>query len=157
MKTTFAHCDASGAIAFGFRVPKGSVAIARGREDALRDLLCATSRHAHDGETLLVPGIPEAVNQIKAVDALMDFGDWLAPRQTEGVTILCARQNTWVARDVPVGESFAATGHRTLAEIDGISDQEMALSRACCTDGIPKPEVIYQDVPAHPPYKIREA
>jgi len=152
-----AYCDASGAIAFGPRVPKGALAIARGREDALRDLLCATSRHAHDGETLLVPGIPEADNQIQAVDALMDFGDWLALRQTEGVTILCRRMRPMAARDVPVGESWADPSHRSIAEIEGISAQEIALSRACCTDGIPKPDVIYQDVPAHPPYKIREA
>ncbi len=56
------------------------------------------------------------------------------------------------ARDVPPGQSWAFTNHRTMAEV---SRQELEMSRAACTDGIPKPEVIYQDVPAHLPIKIK--
>lgn len=90
--TTYAYCYASGEIEIGPRVPLGALAIARGREDALRDLMCVASRHAYDGETLLVPGVPEAPDQIAGVDALKAWCNWLAQRETEGVEILGARK-----------------------------------------------------------------
>ena len=116
--TTYAFCFASGEIAFGPRVPKGALAIAKGREDVLRDLICAAARHAYDNVTLLVPGIPEAPNQIAAVDALMDWGHWLAQRETESVEILCGRKKP----RPPV--AYVATGSGTAMPVHASCDGE---------------------------------
>ncbi|BAE49259.1 hypothetical protein [Paramagnetospirillum magneticum] len=105
--TIFAYCYASGQIEFGPRVPQGALAIAKGREDALRDLMCGTSRHAYDGETLLVPGVPEAPNQMAAVEKLIAFCDWLAERNTEGVEICGARKKRSPAAHVTTGTGAA--------------------------------------------------
>ncbi len=90
----FAYCFACGVIKFGDTVPKGALAFVKGREDAVRDLICATSRHAYDGQTLLVPGVPEAVNQADGIEALIKYCDWLAQRDTDGVEILGRRTET---------------------------------------------------------------
>ena len=74
-----AYCYASGEIGFGPIVPRGAVCIATGSEEKLREEICAVSRHAYDGETLLVPGLPEAPNQMAAADALERFLDWIRP------------------------------------------------------------------------------
>jgi len=110
-QTIFAYCWASGQIEFGPRVPQGALAIAKGREDALRDLMCAASRHAYDGETLLVPGVPEAPDQIAAVDALKAWCDWLASRDTEGVEILGARKKRRSVSHVATGTGAAMPVH----------------------------------------------
>lgn len=90
-EAVFAYCYAGGEIAFGAEVPPGALAIAKGREDALRDLMSATARHAYDGETLLVPGVPEAGNQSEGINALIRWSDWLRKRQIDGVQILSGR------------------------------------------------------------------
>lgn len=38
-----------------------------------KDVVSVNARHAYDGVTLLVPGIPEACNDEKAMDALLYF------------------------------------------------------------------------------------
>ena len=75
-----AYCWASGQIEFGPRIPEGTLPIARGPAKKLRPFIEAVSRHAYDGKTLLVPGVPEAPNQTKALDALHAFLDWLEDR-----------------------------------------------------------------------------
>lgn len=77
--STLAYCYASGQIAFGEKCPSGGLPIVRGPDKKVRDFICGVSRHAYDGETLLVPGIPEAENQMAAVDALQRFIEWIAP------------------------------------------------------------------------------
>lgn len=67
----FAFCYASGQIGFGTHVPEfGTLPIAKGPYDALYGWLSAVARHAYDNETLLVPGVPEAPDQIAGVEAL---------------------------------------------------------------------------------------
>ena len=39
----------------------------------LREVVTANARHAYDGVTLLVPGIPEAKSENEAVDAAIRF------------------------------------------------------------------------------------
>lgn len=73
----------SGRIDFGQRVPKGALLIVSGKAKKVRSLITATARHAYDGKTLLVPGVPEAENEDAAVDALIAFCNWIAPRFEE--------------------------------------------------------------------------
>lgn len=70
-----AHCYRSGVIGFGRTVPEGAIQIAHGRARMLRKLVSALARHAYDGKTLLVPGIPEERDDDKAADALGVFID----------------------------------------------------------------------------------
>lgn len=78
-----AYCYRSGQIMFGRSVPKGAIKVAQGPAKALRKMICATARHAYDGKTLLVPGVPEARTEKLAGDALERFIDWIAPRVAE--------------------------------------------------------------------------
>lgn len=79
-----AFADRSGVIEFGQgRVPRGMLPLYRHRNAArVRDLISATARHAYDGRTLLVPGVPEAASDDDALDALIAYRDWIAkPRK----------------------------------------------------------------------------
>lgn len=64
----------------------GSISFSRKRPDMIETLLIATApkailhravsacaRHAYDGKTLLVPGVPEADDETAAVDAVQKF------------------------------------------------------------------------------------
>lgn len=64
---------ASGLIEFGAKEPRGALPIARGRRARLRAVVSDVARHAHDGRSLLVPGVPEAPSRAAAVDALIYF------------------------------------------------------------------------------------
>lgn len=75
-RPTIAHCDASGVIEFSNTCPPGHLPIAAGPADKLRELIMGACRHAYDGVTLLVPGIPEAPNQSAGLDALKRFRDF---------------------------------------------------------------------------------
>lgn len=84
-----AYCFASGQIEFGAKIPEGGLPIAKGPARVLRDWLCGVARHAYDGETLLVPGIPECQgDQDKALDALKRFTLWIGKHTPEGVTTI---------------------------------------------------------------------
>lgn len=76
---TLAYCYASGQIEFGARCPGGGLPIVRGPDKAVRDFICGVSRHAYDGETLLVPGVPEAPDQDAGLTAFCKFLDWIEP------------------------------------------------------------------------------
>ena len=84
----------NGVIGIGETPPVFPVArvFATGDEQALRQMVEVTSRHAHDRNTYLVPGIPEAANSIDAMDALLDWCDWLA-QGNRGVEITLAGQS----------------------------------------------------------------
>jgi hypothetical protein len=72
-----AYCNAKGVIGFGRVMPAGMLPIISGRAKWLRETMSAMSRHAYDGKTLLVPGIPEANNQAEGVKALIKFRKWV--------------------------------------------------------------------------------
>jgi hypothetical protein len=80
-----AFCYASGRIEFGRSLPGGTLPIAIGPAKKVREFMCARARHAYDGETLLVPGVPEAANQMDAVDALMAWSRWLSETAPAGI------------------------------------------------------------------------
>jgi hypothetical protein len=73
-----AFCWASGEIKIGKRVPKGALPLnLRGDERKVKAFVERFARHAYDGVTMLVPGVPEAPNQGVAVKALARFCDWI--------------------------------------------------------------------------------
>lgn len=95
-----AYCWASGLIEFGRGVPAGAIEIAQGRDKALRAFISGVARHGYktrlvDGRTtkvrgtdhLLVPGVPEAPNQLVAAGALDRFLAWIGTRPPVGVTV----------------------------------------------------------------------
>lgn len=83
-----AYCFASGEIEFGEKPPKGAIVIASGSANVLREQISATARHAYDGKTLLVPGVPETGCPIAAVAALRAFCNWIKPNfQDAGLTV----------------------------------------------------------------------
>ena len=60
------------------RLPVGSASSADARR--FRDVVSVLARHAHDGVTLIVPGVPEAKSQAEGIDALMRFREWISAR-----------------------------------------------------------------------------
>jgi hypothetical protein len=88
-----ACCYPSGLIVFGRTVPKGSIVIARGPEQPLRDFIAAKARQARIGRrstalNLLVPGMPEAENQIALDTALATWAKWIAASAPKGIRVL---------------------------------------------------------------------
>ena len=79
MSAHIAWADRRGVIEFGQApAPDGMIVIARSRGrtgQRMRDRVSAAARHAYDGTTLLVPGIPEAEDDDEALDALISFRD----------------------------------------------------------------------------------
>ena len=78
---TYAYCDATGVIKFGDFVPDSSLEIMQGDDKLVRNTMVSIARHAYDGVTLLVPGIPEAKDQNEGIDALIKFKQWIKDRQ----------------------------------------------------------------------------
>ncbi|MDD2878349.1 MAG: hypothetical protein PHT60_13945 [Acidiphilium sp.] len=70
-----AYCDRSGTIGFcPATCPDGTLPIASHANDALlRGAIAAVARYAHDNNTLLVPGLPEAGDGETALNALITF------------------------------------------------------------------------------------
>ena len=83
-----AYCYPSGLIDFGNTIPKGARIIARGPEKELRDFIAVKARHVRRGGDLLVPGVPEADNQIAAAEALQKWAKWIAIGAPKGVRVL---------------------------------------------------------------------
>lgn len=83
-----AFCYASGEIGIAESAPKGTISFAKGEKDHLIRFIDAVSRHAWDGVTYLVPGIPEAQTESQAYDALRDFIFWLQKGNRPGIEII---------------------------------------------------------------------
>lgn len=75
-----AYCYRGGVIEFADDldgVPSGTIVFAQSDDPAaLRDHVSATARHAYDGQTFLVPGLPESVGD-NAADPVEIFCQWL--------------------------------------------------------------------------------
>jgi imidazoleglycerol phosphate synthase glutamine amidotransferase subunit HisH len=95
-----AYCYASGLIEFGRAMPDGALPVARGPAKVLRDFIEVRARHGYrteivngrptkipGTETLLVPGVPEAPDQMAAVDALTAFRKWIGLTAPKGVVV----------------------------------------------------------------------
>jgi len=77
-------CWRSGEVLVSRRVPKGAIRIVTGHGKRLRRILVACARHAYDGRTLLVPGMPEADNDLAAIAAVKAFEAMLLKRLALG-------------------------------------------------------------------------
>lgn len=77
MRKIFAYAWASGLIEFGTTYPDGALPIYSGEEAPLREAVMISARHSRINDDMLVPGIPEAVNQREALDALINFSDYI--------------------------------------------------------------------------------
>jgi hypothetical protein len=89
-----AYCWASGRIGFGRHIPEGALPIAHSRRSKkLQELIGLHARHGYQPGMLLVPGIPEAPNQLEALEALKRFINR-------------------VEHDAPVGVLLNMRGHR---------------------------------------------
>ncbi len=73
MISTLAYADRGGVIKFTQGpLPRGCLPIARGG-DALMDSIKGAARWAYDNETPLVPGVPEAPDDMAALRAFNAF------------------------------------------------------------------------------------
>lgn len=73
MATYRAFAWRSGIIEFGRRIPNGALPVDHGTERSVHRRVEPLARHAYDGKTLLVPGVPEAVSDAEAFDAWQRF------------------------------------------------------------------------------------
>ena len=89
-----AFCDRRGVIEFTSRkVPDGMIAFFTARSmKSCKDTVKATARHACDGKTLLVPGVPEAVDDDHALEALSIHKAWLSGEDPDKIL---ARRDAW--------------------------------------------------------------
>lgn len=77
-------CFRSGETFVSRRVPKGTMKIVTGHGRRLKRILSICARHAYDGETMLVPGLPEADNDLQAINAVKAFEQMLRNRLAKG-------------------------------------------------------------------------
>lgn len=86
MATLYSYCYRSGEIEFGDHVPDGALPVLHGRPAHVRRTVSVRARLAHDGETLLVPGVPEAVDDDAAIAAYQRFRKfcWAKPASQTG-------------------------------------------------------------------------
>ena len=77
MEYTYAYCWLSGIFEFGRQVPDGALAIARAPKGSrkLRTAVSTWATHDHETNTLLVPGMPAALNPYHAIQAFRRFAD----------------------------------------------------------------------------------
>ncbi len=73
-----AHCFRTGEIKISRkRDEPGMLLVGIGPGKELKEKVSARARLADDGQTMLVPGLPEAENEKDALDAVNDFVDFL--------------------------------------------------------------------------------
>ena len=75
LKTTVAYCYRSGLIEFGPTTPAGAIPIYTGEDKKLREKVEVLARHGQGKSAgkLLVPGVPEASNDMNALAAVEQF------------------------------------------------------------------------------------
>ncbi|WP_418459791.1 hypothetical protein ACNT8L_04645 [Brucella intermedia] len=75
-----AYCWRGGDIQIGRRLPKGAIKLGSAHGIRLKKAVSVCARHSYDGQTLLVPGIPEAEGDTEALEAVQRFREQLARR-----------------------------------------------------------------------------
>jgi hypothetical protein len=83
-----AYCFASGQIGFGDGLPAGALPIARGEPSILVEFIKGVARRGHAGETLFVPGIPEATNDDEGLECLERFTKSISEMLPDGVSTI---------------------------------------------------------------------
>lgn len=77
----YAHTDRRGVITISDALNQaGLICIGHGEGWPFREAVSALARLAYDGETMLVPGIPEAENESQALEAAYRFRALLKTR-----------------------------------------------------------------------------
>jgi hypothetical protein len=107
-----AFCYASGLIEFGRSMPDGALPIASGPASQLRDFIDAKARHGYKthkvrgrvtkipgSDCLLVPGVPEAPDQLAAVDALLAWLKWISEHAPADVNVWSKKPKAAVANE----------------------------------------------------------
>lgn len=70
----YVHCYRSGEIELSRKADlAGAICIAKAPSRVLRERVAVNARHAYDGKTLLVPGLPEAETDADALAAVSNF------------------------------------------------------------------------------------
>ncbi|QIB32260.1 hypothetical protein [Ancylobacter pratisalsi] len=72
-RSVYVHADAAGVIRFLSMPPVDNMLLFSGPDSAVREIVAVEARHAYDGATLLVPGLPEAEDSLQRLDALCAF------------------------------------------------------------------------------------
>ena len=73
-ETVFVYCGRNGVISYSENPQEqGLVRLAAGKPDEVKPIVEVLARHAYDGRTLLVPGIPEATTDHEAHAAARRF------------------------------------------------------------------------------------
>lgn len=77
-----AYAYRSGRIEFGYVMPEGCLVIYRSKDEKrLRDCISGMARHSYPPDAyLLVPGVPEAADSVKALEAFALFYDRVRDR-----------------------------------------------------------------------------
>jgi hypothetical protein len=83
-----AYCFASGQIGFGDGLPAGALPIARGEPSVLVEFITGVARRGYVGETLFVPGVPEAANQEEGLECLEKFTKSISEKLPDGVSTI---------------------------------------------------------------------
>jgi len=84
MAATFAYAWRSGLLEFGSTVPDGAIKIGRLGSGVRKADIEALARHSRTVKgQLLVPGVPEALDDTEAVDALIRFESMVKERQVK--------------------------------------------------------------------------
>lgn len=106
-----AYCYRSGQIEFGQKTPRGAIVIAEGPAQLVRETVEVSARHAYDGVTLLVTGIPEAENGDEALEALLAYTTWcFGPgwvEKRQAAQAVDAGWNTPAPADIPSAAEVA--------------------------------------------------
>lgn len=69
----YVSCWRDGVVTVTKGQPVDALILAKGHGTRLKKIISAIARHSYDGKTLLVPGIPEAEDEVEAVRAAEHF------------------------------------------------------------------------------------
>lgn len=143
----YAYAWRTGVIEFGEQVPADALPLYYGESKAVRELIEVRARHGWQSETLLVPGVPEALNNEEARAAFYQFYGWIngnqngradlkiQPQQPKEETQMIDENKTEVNRPLDIRDiahwTHATTeGRFTETSGDGFDHTEIALFEA---------------------------
>lgn len=93
MTNCYAQVEPSGRIIIRRQAQSVAMTIATGPRHKLAAFIQVVSRHGHQPGVYLVPGVPEAATIADAKDAVLDFVDWLASYERDGIEFPLAGQD----------------------------------------------------------------
>lgn len=108
MSESVAYTYTDGMIRFAAKCPRGALPIAHGDKTQLRAAIEPIARHGHARGVLLVPGMPEAKNASRALNALVVFRNRVQQSPAPRACRVCGCTNDracqggcyWVERDL---------------------------------------------------------